>query len=104
MGTYVYIVNVDKKEYICGPTVQSYADTCVRKSIDQCLFDLLMGRWKGDRVGTYTEHELDIFDWDKYADITEYNKRSLRLYKQRHVRILNEIKKEIKTLKEMIQQ
>lgn len=103
MGTYVYIINLDKKEYVWGPKVQTYSDPCIRKSIDQCIFDLLMERWKGDRIGSYTEHELECLSLDEFVDVTEYNKTSFRLYKQRHVRILEEIKKEIKALKKTIQ-
>lgn len=103
MGTYVYIINLDKKEYVLGPKVQTYSDPCIRKSIDQCIFDLLMERWKGDRIGSYTEHELECLSLDEFVDVTEYNKTSFRLYKQRHVRILEEIKKEIKILKKTIQ-
>lgn len=99
MGTYVYIINLDKKEYVCGPKIQTYSDPCIRKSIDQCIFDLLMDRWRGDRIGTYNEDNLFGIDIDYYNDVTEHNKTSFRLYKQRHVRILEEIKKEIKDLK-----
>lgn len=99
MGTYVYIINLDKKEYVWGPKIRTYSDPCVRKSIDQCIFDLLLGKWKGDRIGSFDEYQLEGINLDEFVDVTEYNKTSFRLYKQRHVRILEEIKKEIKALK-----
>lgn len=104
MGNYVYILNFDRKEYIGYINIQRYRDPWERKYFDQCLFDALIGPWKGNKIGAYDEDGSGLpDDFATWKDVT--TERPLRHRKpKKFSRMFLEIKKALLEIKNELHQ